>query len=93
MAWIKTVPFDEADEKLRKILLETRAAYPAEYALPAPSASPTGESIIDSHTLMPDALYHSFMAFGAMMADDLPLARRQHELIATLVSTTNACFY
>ena len=93
MAWIKTIPFDEADEKLQKILLETRGSYPSEYGAPAPQASAINESIVDSHTLIPDALKHSFMAFSAMMSPDLPLARRQHEMIATLVSVTNDCFY
>jgi hypothetical protein len=93
MAWIKTIPFAEADEKLRQIMLETRGSYPPEYASPAPGASPINESIVDSHTLIPDALKHAFMAFSAMMAPDLPLERRQHEMIATVVSETNDCFY
>ena len=93
MAWIKTIPFEEADEKLQKILMETRASYPEEYATPAPKASGINESIVDSHTLIPEALKHSFMAFSAMMTPDLPLERRQHEMIATLVSETNDCFY
>jgi hypothetical protein len=93
MAWIKTIPFEEADEKLQKILMETRGSYPQEYATPVESASPINESIVDSHTLIPEALRHSFMAFSAMMAPDLPLERRQHEMIATMVSVTNDCFY
>ena len=93
MAWIKTIPFEEADTQLQKILMETRATYPAEYASPAPKASAINESIVDSHTLIPEALKHSFMAFSAMMSPDLPLGRRQHEMIATLVSETNDCFY
>ena len=93
MAWIKTIPFDEADEKLQKILLETRGAYPLEYATPAPKASALNESIVDSHTLIPEALRHAFMTFSALMSPDLPLERRQHEMIATLVSVTNDCFY
>lgn len=93
MAWIKTIPFEEADAQLQKILMETRASYPAEYDGPQPAAIPVNESIVDSHTLIPEALKHSFMAFSAMMAPDLPLERRQHEMIATLVSETNDCFY
>lgn len=93
MAWIKTIPFDEADEKLQKILMETRTNYPPEYATPAPKASSINESIVDSHTLIPDALYHAFSTFSALMSPDLPLERRQHEMIATMVSETNDCFY
>lgn len=93
MAWIKTIKSEDADEKLQEILKKTRMSYPPEYAARAPQASPFDESIIDSHTLIPDALYHSFSAFSAMMSPDLPLERRQHEMIATMVSVTNNCHY
>ena len=93
MAWIKTIPFEEANAKLQKILTETRKNYPLEYAMSAPKASATSESIIDSHTLIPDALYHAFSTFSALMSPDLPLTRRQHEMIATVVSAANDCHY
>lgn len=93
MAWIKTIPFDEADEGLQKALLEVRSSYPPEYATPAPGASPTDESIIASHTLIPEALRHAFLTFSALMSPELPLSRRQHEIIATVVSATNRCRY
>lgn len=93
MAWIKTIKFEEADEKLQKILQEIRAHYPQEYATPAPKASSINESIVDSHTLIPDALFHAFSTFSALMSPDLPLERRQHEMIAALVSLENDCFY
>ncbi len=93
MAWIKTIPFEEADDRLREVLMKTRMTYPQEYATAAPKASPINESIIDSHTLIPDALYHAFMNFSVLMSPDLPLERRQHEMIATMVSVTNDCFY
>lgn len=93
MAWIKTIKFEEADEKLQKILQETRMNYPQEYATPAPNASSINESIVDSHTLIPDALFHAFSTFSALMSPDLPLERRQHEMIAALVSLENDCFY
>ena len=93
MAWIKTIPFAEANEKLQKILIETRMNYPPEYETPAPKASLINESIVDSHTLIPDALFHAFSTYSALMSPDLPLERRQHEMIATMVSATNDCFY
>lgn len=93
MAWIRTIEFDDADETLQEILRRTRRAYPQEYATPAPGASALNESIIDSHTLIPDALFHAFSTFSALMSPDLPLERRQHEMIATVVSHTNDCFY
>jgi hypothetical protein len=93
MAWIRTIKSDDADESLKEILRVTRRAYPQEYATPAPGASTINESIIDSHTLIPDALFHAFSTFSALMSPDLPLERRQHEMIATMVSHTNDCFY
>jgi hypothetical protein len=92
MAWIKTIPLNEADGRLLELLQAQRGMYPPEYGSPPP-LEVAGESIVESHTLMPDALFHSFAAFGAMMAPDLPLSRRHHEMIATLVSVTNRCFY
>lgn len=93
MAWIKTIKFEEADEHLQKILMETRMKYPPEYATPAEGASSINESIVDSHTLIPDALFHAFGTFSALLTPDLPLERRQHEMIATMVSVTNDCHY
>lgn len=93
MAWIRTIRFDDADESLQEILRVTRRAYPQEYATPTPVTSMINESIIDSHTLIPDALFHAFSTFSALMSPDLPLERRQHEMIATMVSHTNDCFY
>ena len=93
MAWIKTIKYEDADENLREVLMKTRMNYPPEYNSPVESASSINESIVDSHTLIPEALYHSFSAFSAMMSPDLPLSRRQHEMIATMVSVTNDCFY
>jgi hypothetical protein len=93
MAWIKTISFEDADEKLRTALMEVQTTYPQEYETPAPNASPISESIVSSHTLIPDALRHAFLTFSSLMAPDLPLERRQHEMIAAMVSHTNDCFY
>jgi hypothetical protein len=90
MAWIKTIPFDQADEKLLGLLEAQRALYPIEYASPV---SPGGDSIVSSHTLMPKVMYHIFAAFGEMMSSDNPLSRSQHEMIATIVSVVNRCIY
>lgn len=90
MTWIRTIPIEEADESLRHILEATRALYPQEYDSPH---SPGGDSVVASHTLLPDVLHHIFGAFAAMLSPDLPLSRAQHEMIATMVSVTNHCFY
>ena len=57
--------------------------------------TPDGGSsdIVASHSLIPDALRHAFSTFGALMSPELPLARRQHEMIATVVSALNRCHY
>jgi hypothetical protein len=94
MAWIKTIPMSEADENLLRAIEDERKYYPKEYATPVfPTAAGDSSGIVASHTLIPDALYHAFSTFGALMSPDLPLARRQHEMIATVVSVTNRCVY
>ncbi|NOT59769.1 MAG: hypothetical protein HOP19_06035 [Acidobacteria bacterium] len=93
MAWIKTIPFSES-ETLRDAAQRQSALYPAEYATPVhPNADGEGSSIVASHSLIPDAMYHAFATFGVLMSPDLPLSRRHHEMIATMVSVTNRCHY
>lgn len=91
MAWIKTIPFTEADEALGKALEAQRKLYPKEYARD-PNDDGSG-SIVATHTLIPDALYHAFATFGVLMSPELPLTRRQHEMITTRVSAVNRCHY
>src|SRR6478752_10460447 len=93
MTWIKTVTVDESEE-VRKAVESQRELYPIEYATPV-HPTPDGETagIVASHSLIPDALYHAFATFGSLMSPDLPLTRRQHEMIATVVSVANGCYY
>lgn len=93
MTWIRTVSLEDADQKLRTAIEAEKALYPKEYATPVHPDDTAGASIVSSHTLIPDALYHAFSTFGALMSRDLPLERRQHEMIATVVSVTNRCVY
>jgi hypothetical protein len=93
MPWIKTVPFEDADDKLRSILEANRTLYPPEYMNPVTAVDANTPGIVASHTLIPEALYHAFSTFGVLMSPDLPLERRQHEMIATMVSLTNQCHY
>ena len=65
------------------------ALYPPEYAEPVLPIDDDIAGIVASHSLIPDALHHAFATFGALMSPDLPLTRRQHEMIATVVSVTN----
>jgi hypothetical protein len=93
MTWIRTVSLNEASEKLKKALEGERALYPKEYADPVHPDPSGASSIVGSHTLIPEALYHAFSTFGALMSPELPLSRAQHEMIATMVSVTNRCVY
>jgi hypothetical protein len=92
MTWIKTVPTPEATDELRKAIEAQKALYPIEYATPVHPSDDTS-AIIASHSLIPEALYHAFSTFGVLMSAALPLSRRQHEMITTLVSVTNRCHY
>ena len=92
MTWIRTIPYPEADAKLRQAVDRERALYPAEYATPTGITDEAG-SIVASHSLIPEALFHAFATFGVLMSPDLPLTRRQHEMITTVVSATNRCHY
>ena len=93
MTWIKTVAVDESDA-VRKAVEAQRELYPIEYATPV-HPTPDGETagIVASHSLIPNALFHAFATFGSLMSPDLPLDRRQHEMITTVVSVTNRCHY
>ena len=99
MAWIKTVPLAEADERLKTLLEAQLSFYPPEYSQPVhgvdvdPATGHELPGIVASHTLIPDALYHAFSTFGVLMSPQLPLTRRQHEMITTVVSVTNRCRY
>lgn len=92
MAWIQTISA-EADEKVRLAVEAQKALYPKEYGEPV---HPTGDGtsgIVASHSLIPAALEHAFATFGVLMSPELPLTRRQHEMIATMVSVANRCRY
>jgi len=94
MTWIKTIAPDRAEGALKEALAAQRSLYPKEYAgPPAQPASAGANSIIASHSLIPTALQHAFSTYGALMSPDLPLERRHHEMIATVVSVTNRCRY
>lgn len=90
MTWIKTV----MDDRVREAMSGAHGLYPVEYATPVHAVA-EGEAagIVMSHSLIPDALHHAFSTFGVLMNEDLPLSRRDHELIAGTVSALNDCFY
>jgi hypothetical protein len=96
MTWIKTVSRDEAVSPLKECYQAVDAMYPPEYqeavpALVGPEGQP--DSVVASHSLIPEILRHAFSIHGLLLAPELPLSRRQHEMISTVVSALNRCFY
>ena len=94
MTWIKTIPLGEADAKLRARwkrsarstrLSDANPVHPRPMAARARSSPPPASS--------PTRLHHAFATFGVLMSPELPLTRRQHEMITTMVSVTNRCVY
>jgi hypothetical protein len=96
MTWIKTTPAVDAGPDLKQCYAAIYALYPSEYALDVPAVKrPDGsaDSITAAHSLIPEAMRHAMSTLGVLLAPDLPLSRRQHEMIATVVSALNRCFY
>lgn len=96
MTWIKTTLPQEADGDLLRIYQEVQALYPIEYRDVVPAiqrADGTADSIVAAHSLIPEAMRHAMSTFGVLLSPDLPLTRQQHEMIATVVSALNDCFY
>lgn len=83
----------EGGKALRRAVEGQMGLYPAEYSRPVHPTTDGPSGIVASHSLIPDALYHAFSTFGALMSPELPLTRRQHEMITTMVSVTNRCRY
>ncbi len=72
------------------------ALYPSDYATPVPAVTrPDGgtDSVTAAHSLIPEAMRHMMSGLAMMMQPRLPLTRRQHEMIASVVSVQNQCFY
>ena len=93
MTWIHVDSVRRGDETLRTAREAQQQLYPMEYATPTHPHHAATEGSSRLTSLIPDALYHAFAAFGALMSPDLPLTRRQHEMITTVVSATNRCHY
>ena len=93
MTWIKTIPLRprRTRSSARRGSASVRSTRPSTRRRPGSPTRPA--SIVASHSLIPEALHHAFATFGALMSPDLPLTRRQHEMITTVVSVTNRCHY
>jgi hypothetical protein len=97
MTWIKHIPYDQADDQLRRVYESVRSLYPVEYAgPPVPSLVRTdgsADSIIAAHSLIPAAMQHMMSGLAVLLQPNLGLSRRQQEMIAAVVSVENSCFY
>jgi hypothetical protein len=96
MTWIKATTRDQAGPELQKVYEAIYALYPADYAVPVPSLLRPGggtDSVTAAHSLIPDAMRHMMSGLGVLLQPHLPLTRRQHEMIASVVSAQNRCFY
>ena len=93
MTWIHTTDPMSAPGPVHDAFLGYMKLYPKEYAQPSQPGIPPEGRIGASHSLIPQVLYHAFATFGAAMNPALPLERRHHEMIATVVSVTNRCRY
>jgi uncharacterized peroxidase-related enzyme len=97
MTWIKTVSPQDSPE-VASAMQDQQRLYPFDYTREGQAQMRVPEivakdSIVRSHTLLPEVLRHAFSTFGALMNPDLPLTRRDHELIATVVSASNRCYF
>jgi uncharacterized peroxidase-related enzyme len=93
MTRIRTVHPAEASDELMQARQAQHALYPPEYEAPVLPVDDDIAGIVAAHSLIPSALHHAFATFGSLMSPDLPLTRRQHEMIATVVSATNSTYY
>src|SRR5262245_35912189 len=98
MTWIETHPPSPERPDLAAAMQDALAGYPAE-STPARqaemrvAAAVRRDSIVGVHSLIPQVLRHIFAAYREMISPDLPLARRQQEMIAATVSILNDCYY
>jgi alkylhydroperoxidase family enzyme len=88
MAWLGTVPREQATGALA----EAYAAMDDRPMPPVYRPSHGGAAgIIRAHSLDPELLQRTFSVSGALAAARLPWADR--ELLASVTSRTNQCFY
>lgn len=93
MTWIRTFDPTSGTGPVRDAFLAYAKLYPKEYSTPSQPAIPPNGGIGASHSNIPNLMYHAFATFGAAMDPSLPLSRKDHEMIATVVSVTNHCRY
>ena len=81
MAWIRMIPEDEAEGRLRE--LYARLTKPGRGI----------DNILKIHGLNPASLEMHFRLYSTLMRGRSPLSRIQREMIAVVVSAANRCHY
>ncbi|MCR9296508.1 MAG: peroxidase-related enzyme [bacterium] len=93
MTWIKIADLSAANQAWTEAFDRQNRLYPEEYDRQIPGLPPFEEGIVAAHSLIPKAMEHAFSTLGSLLSPDLPLTRKQHELIATAVSEANCTRY
>jgi len=97
MTWINHIPYEQADDELKRVYESVRSLYPVEYGGPQIESlvRPDGgaDSITAAHSLIPEAMRHMMSGLAVLLQPSLGLPRRQQEMIAAVVSVENSCFY
>lgn len=96
MTRIRTIQPGAASGALKEAYGRLEPLFPPEYSqqpgiLTQPGLAPDG--VVSAHSLLPGVMEPIFTAMAQMMSPDLPLTRRQHEMINTVVSRANRCHY
>lgn len=81
MAWIKTVDVDEATGALRRLYDEAKRRAGKVF------------QIVRVQSVNPGVLRGGMGLYGAIMHAQSPLSRASREMIATVVSRVNDCYY
>lgn len=81
MAWIRTIPEDEAEGRLKEMY--------------ARLVEPWGgvDNILKIHSLNPPSLEGHFELYKTLMRGRSGLSRAEREMVAVVVSAANQCHY
>jgi alkylhydroperoxidase family enzyme len=82
MAWIDTIPPEDASEQLREL-----------YRRVTDPGTGQPDHIMQIHSLHPEGLRAHFELYRAVMKTTPGLSAAEREMIALVVSRTNGCHY
>jgi hypothetical protein len=88
VAWLRTIPRSEADGPLAEAYAAMAARPMPPVYLPDHGDAP---GIIRAHSLDPELIRVTFSVSGTLAREALPW--RERELLSSVTSRTNQCFY